>query len=77
MKALRIFFAMGIFSFVLFAVIWDESVDDEVISRIRDEGFSRSQVMDIAGYMSDVLGPRFSNSAGYTAAAEWAKLKFE
>ena len=33
--------------------------------------------MEIAGFMTDVLGPRFSNSPGYTKAAEWAKKKFE
>jgi len=31
----------------------------------------------IAQYMSDILGPRFSNSPGYTKAALWAKEKLE
>jgi carboxypeptidase Q len=67
---------------ILSAAIWfcaaaQEKVDYKVIERIRDEGFNRSQVMEIAQYMSDILGPRFSNSPGYTKAALWAKEKFE
>ncbi|UCE42238.1 MAG: M20/M25/M40 family metallo-hydrolase [Candidatus Aminicenantes bacterium] len=54
-----------------------EKIDYKMIDKIRDEGFNRSQVMGIASYMTDVLGPRFSNSPGYTKAAEWAKKKFE
>jgi len=54
-----------------------EKIDYRMIEKIKDEGFRRSQVMKTAGYMTDVLGPRFSNSPGYTKAAEWAKEKFE
>lgn len=53
-----------------------EKIDTEMMDKIREEGFERSQVMKIAGYMTDVLGPRFSNSPGYTKAAEWARDKF-
>ena len=37
-----------------------EEANWEVVSRIRDEGLRRSQVMDIVGYMADVLGPRLT-----------------
>jgi hypothetical protein len=67
--------AFGILS--SFLVASQEKIDYKVIEKIRDEGFNRSQVMDFASYMTDVLGPRFSNSPGYTKAAEWAKKKFE
>ena len=60
-----------------FLVASQEIIDHKMIDKIREEGFNRSQVMDIVGYMTDVLGPRFSNSPGYTKAAEWAKKKFE
>src|SRR5205814_1986653 len=32
------------------------------IYQIKDEGFNHSQVMDIMGYLSDVYGPRLTNS---------------
>jgi carboxypeptidase Q len=67
--------AIGILS--SFLVASQEKIDYKMIEKIRDEGFNRPQVMDIASYMTDVLGPRFSNSPGYTMAAEWAKKKFE
>jgi len=67
--------AFGILS--SFLVASQEKIDYKMIENIRDEGFNRSQVMKIASYMTDVLGPRFSNSPGYTKAAEWAKKKFE
>ena len=60
-----------------FLVSSQEKIDRRMIDKIRTEGFNRSQVMDLASYMTDVLGPRFSNSPGYTKAAEWAKKKFE
>ena len=33
-------------------------VDWEMVAKIREEGFQRSQVVDIVGYMTDVLGFR-------------------
>lgn len=52
-----------------------EPVNWEVSSKIRDEGLNRSQVMDIVGYMSDVLGPRLTASPSMRKAQEWAQQK--
>jgi len=52
-----------------------EPVDWVVVSRIREEGLQRSQVMDIVGYMSDVLGPRLTASPSMRRAQEWAQAK--
>ena len=41
-----------------------ETVDLVAISRIRDEGFTRSQVMDTAQELTDVIGPRLTGLAG-------------
>jgi hypothetical protein len=75
-------FKKPVVSIAFSVLIWlfssaQEKVDHKMIERIRAEGFKRSQVMDIAWHMTDVLGPRFSNSPGYTQAARWAKQKFE
>lgn len=43
------------------AVSAQEPVHWDVVSKIREEGLQRSQVMDMVGYMSDVLGPRLAS----------------
>lgn len=52
-----------------------EIVDQEVIGKIREEGFQRSQVMDIAFEMTDLMGPRVTGSRDMRKAQEWAMAK--
>jgi hypothetical protein len=49
-----------------------ERVDLDAFYRIKDEGLQRSQVMDTAWYLTDVHGPRLTNSPRMHAAADWA-----
>ena len=49
-----------------------DKVDYEAIYKIKDEGFARSQVMDIISWLTDVYGPRLTNSPGFRKAGEWA-----
>jgi hypothetical protein len=49
-----------------------EKVDYEAIYRIKEEGFSRSQVMNIMSWLTDVYGPRLTNSPGFRKSGEWA-----
>ncbi len=37
-------------------------IDWDMAAKIREEGLQRSQVMDIVGYMTDVLGGRLTLS---------------
>src|SRR5438874_9343726 len=55
---------------VLFA---QESLDLDFISKIKKEGIDNSQVMYIAHHLTDVSGPRLTNSPGFMRAANWAK----
>jgi hypothetical protein len=48
-----------------------EKVDLAVLSRIKHEAFQDSQVMDDLFYLTDVYGPRLTNSPGHRQAAEW------
>jgi len=50
-----------------------EKVDMVAIEKIRQEGLNNSKVMEIAFQLTDVAGPRLTNSAGYFRAANWAK----
>ena len=52
-----------------------EPVDLDAITRIKEEGFDRSQVMDIAWWLTEVHGPRLTNSPQTRAAGAWAVKK--
>ncbi len=63
--------------FSTFAVDNPQITDWEVVALIREEGFQRSQVMDIVGYMTDVLGARLTLSEDMKRALIWVKVKME
>ena len=45
----------------------------DATAKIRKEGLENSKVMDIAFHLTDVSGPRLTNSPGFFRAANWAK----
>ncbi len=49
-----------------------EHVDYDAIYKIKDEGFQRSKVMEIVSWLTDVYGPRLTNSPGFRKAGDWA-----
>ena len=49
--------------------------NDEAISKIKDEGMNRSQVMQTLSYLSDVIGPRLTASPNMKRANEWTREK--
>lgn len=57
------------------AQMQQEKVDLDAIYKIKDEGLNRSQVMDVMSWLTDVHGPRLTNSPQIKAAADWAKKK--
>ena len=65
-----------VFSIVI-SVFAQNKIDTTTVSKIKDEGFNRSQVMDILSMLTDVHGPRLSNSPGYKNAANYAKTQLE
>ncbi len=50
-----------------------EPVDNQIIARIKTEGFQNSQAMETLSYLTDVYGPRLTNSPNLKAAGEWAR----
>jgi len=48
-----------------------ETVNLDVVHRIRQEALQNSKVMDHLFYLTDVHGPRLTNSPGYFKAASW------
>ncbi|MDE3154959.1 MAG: M20/M25/M40 family metallo-hydrolase [Acidobacteriota bacterium] len=49
-----------------------EPLDLTAMHQIRTEGFEHSQVMTIESYLTDVYGPRLTNSPDMRQAADWA-----
>ena len=49
----------------------------QIVDQIRDEGFNRSQIMDYAWYLTDVIGPRLAGSPAMGTAQAWAKAQME
>lgn len=46
---------------------------DDVIAKIKDEGMNRSQIMNTLSYLTDVIGPRLTNSPNMKKANEWTR----
>jgi len=73
----KLYISLMILVLVVSSSIAQESVDHEVIAKIREEGFQHSQVMDIVGHITDVFGNRLTGSRGMKKAQKWAKVKME
>ncbi|HZX60039.1 MAG TPA: M20/M25/M40 family metallo-hydrolase [Mucilaginibacter sp.] len=54
------------------SVFAQSEADQAMLSKIRDEGMNRSQVMQTAFYLTDVSGPRLAGSPGLKRAQDWA-----
>ncbi len=67
-----------ILAFVLpVSLLAEEKVDLNAIYKIKNEAFENSKVMDHLFYLTDVYGPRLTNSANHKMAAEWAVKKLQ
>ena len=57
------------------ALAASEALDLSMYSRIRDEGFEHSHVMEYAAALSDDIGPRLTGSPAMSAANEWTRAQ--
>jgi hypothetical protein len=58
-------------------LLGQEKIDTAVVSKIKHEGLQNSQIMSILSSLTDIHGPRLTNSPGYKRAADYAKSKLE
>ena len=59
---------------LLLSTAWSqEKVDLETISRIRNEGFRKSKVMELASGLMDSIGERLTGSPNMKRANEWTR----
>jgi hypothetical protein len=70
-RRLVFFLAVALVGSAVWAQRSGDSSDLAVVHRIRQEAMQKSQVMEHLFYLTDVHGPRLSNSPGFTAAAKW------
>jgi carboxypeptidase Q len=80
-RGLQVKYLISYFSFLLgyvpfFVFGQSENIDLNVMKRIRNEGLQHSNVMDIAFQITEVCGPRVTNSPGFMRAAKYAKNQF-
>lgn len=54
-----------------------QSVNNEAIAKIKDEGMNRSEAMKVMRYLTDVIGARLTNSPAQRRANRWTKEQFE
>src|SRR5262245_34147862 len=52
-----------------------EKVDQEVVAKIKEEELKRSQAMETLSFLTDVYGPRLTNSPQIKAAGEWTQKR--
>lgn len=57
--------------------IHSPSVDEEFVKKLIEEGTERSQIMDLASWLTDVYGPRLTNSPQMLRANNYTKEKLE
>ena len=71
------FFAALICSVLLCAIPAraQESVDRQMIAKIRDEGMNRSQVLKMFTHFTEVIGPRLTGSPQVKAASSYGKTR--
>jgi carboxypeptidase Q len=63
--------AAGAFLLLLAPAWSQEPVDLDTIHKIKTEAMQNSKVMEHLFYLTDVSGPRLTNSPGFYAAADW------
>ncbi len=57
--------------------IYEPTVDHDVVELIKEEGINNSQLLEMASWLTDVYGPRLSNSPQLNRAHEWTQQQFE
>lgn len=73
-------FTTGFLLFFLILVqisFGQEKVDQQVVAKIKTEGFQNSQIMDNLSYLVDVFGPRLTSSPNIREAQKWTVEKLK
>lgn len=77
MSFTRFQLVVGLLGAAAVCVAGSENVDLSVVNRIKTEALSDSKVMDTMFYLTDVYGPRLTNSPNYKNAGDWAVRRLQ
>lgn len=72
-RSARLFCSLILIVFFVPALLSQEKVDLETITRIRYEGFHNSKVMELASGLMDSIGERLTGSPNMKRANEWTR----
>lgn len=75
----KVFFVGIILSllFPIFSIAQSETLDLEMIYKIKQEAKTNSQIEELSFWMTDYLGPRLTASEGKIRATQWVADKFQ
>jgi len=68
----RIARTLAVFAVAAFGLQAQEHLDLATLHKIKTEAFENSKVMETEFYLTDVHGPRLTNSPQFFEAADWA-----
>jgi hypothetical protein len=71
MTRVIVFFTSFLLLSTSFLSLGQESIDTVILRKIKEEGLSRSHLMNTAFYLTDVCGPRLTGSPGLIKAQNW------
>jgi len=79
MKKFRSYLCVALLTFFAPTLLAQQrdAVDTALVSKFRKEGLKNSKVMEILSMLTDMNGPRLTNSPGYKNAANYAKSALE
>ena len=75
MKRVRLAVLLLVFAPVILTGQTPDAPDLDAVYKIKDEGFQRSAVMELLGHLTDIHGPRLTNSPNIKAAATWTTTR--
>jgi hypothetical protein len=71
------FYTLGLSLAIAVAALAQEPLDTAAVRKIKDEGLKRSKLMANLSMLTDVYGPRLTNSPNHKKAADYAKATLE
>ncbi len=67
----KMLLSLSLLLFFFSALLAQETVDMQMMQKIKEEEKNNSQIAMIAHNLTDVCGPRLTNSPGYNRALDW------
>ncbi|MFZ1800509.1 MAG: hypothetical protein WAU24_11650, partial [Chitinophagaceae bacterium] len=68
---------LSLLTTISFCFSQSEQLDTSAFQRIKDQATNHSGIMETAHYLTDINGPRLTNSPGFRKASQWAVNKLK